>query len=220
MKITNHSLFGAAVMTLGFVVNTPGQVIFNQDFDGGYSGAFGTSSYQGGSPTGTANSVMSGIGNPNNAWQETMTATTWGDYYAGQLQLMTISGNTDPNASDYVLSFDATGSGANQIQLGIQSWQNNYFGGSMIGNASVNETLSAANQWQTFSINIGSLSSFNPTGATWQLNFQLNSWLWGGPGNVDTLTIDNLQLTQVPEPATFALAGFGAAALLIFRRKV
>jgi hypothetical protein len=29
------------------------------------------------------------------------------------------------------------------------------------------------------------------------LEFQVNSWLWGGPGFTDTLTIDNLILTQV-----------------------
>jgi hypothetical protein len=195
------------------------QVIFNQDFDGGYGGAFGTSSYQGGSPALATNLVSAGLGNPNSGWVATMITTTWNDYYAGQLQLMTVSGNTDPVAANYTLSFDAKGTAANNIQLGIQSWQNTYFGGSMIGNATVNQTLAAANQWQTFNINIGSLSGFNPTGATWQLNFQLNSWEWGGPGNVDGLLIDNVKLTAVPEPSTLALAGLGAVALLRLRRR-
>jgi hypothetical protein len=35
----------------------------------------------------------------------------------------------------------------------------------------------------------------------------------------DMLTVDNVKLEIVPEPATFALAGLGAAALLIFRRR-
>jgi hypothetical protein len=132
---------------------------------------------------------------------------------------MTVSGNTDPNPANYVLSFDAYGSRAANIQLGLQSWQNNYFGGSMLINTTLNDALSAANTWQTFSVNLGTISGANPTGATWQLNFQINSWEWGGPGNVNTLTIDNLVLTQIPEPGTLALAGLGVAVLLIFRRK-
>jgi hypothetical protein len=195
------------------------QVVFNQDFDGGYSGAFGTSSYQGGSPALTTNFISAGFGNPNSGWVAAMITTTWGDYYGGQLQLMTVSGNTDPVAANYTLSFDAKGSAAANIQLGIQSWQNNYFGGSMIGSATVNQTLAVADQWQTFNINIGSLSGFNPTGATWQLNFQLNSWEWGGPGNVDGLFIDNIKLTVVPEPSVLALAGLGTVALLRLRRR-
>jgi hypothetical protein len=194
-------------------------VIFNENFDGGYSGAFGTSQYFGGAPTNYANMVVSSGGNPNGAWTAGMTTTTWSDYYAGQLQLMTVSGNADPNPSDYVLSFDARGSRASNIQFGLQSWQNNYFGGSQLINTTLNDALSAADTWQTFSVNLGTIAGANPTGATWQLSFQLNSWEWGGPGNVDTLTIDNIVLTQIPEPSILALAGLGCAALLFFRRK-
>jgi hypothetical protein len=221
MKMPNTlQLVAVAAVLGGFVASAQAQTtIFNQNFDGGYSGAFGTSQYFGGAPTNYANSVVSSGGNPNGAWTATMTTTTWSDYYAGQLQLMTVSGNTDPNPSHYVLSFDAYGSRASNIQLGLQSWQNNYFGGSQLINTTLNDTLGAANTWQTFSVNLGTISGAIPTGATWQVNFQLNSWEWGGPGNVDTLTIDNVLLTQIPEPGMFALAGLGAAALLIFRRK-
>src|SRR5690348_3440203 len=98
MKLINTLLFTASGFLLGgFVTTAQAQVIFDQNFDGGYSGAFGTSSYVGGSPTGTGNSVVASGGNPNGAWTETMTTTSWSDYYAGQLQLMTVSGNSDPN---------------------------------------------------------------------------------------------------------------------------
>jgi hypothetical protein len=215
----SYQLAAMAVVLGGFAAVAPAQIIFNENFDGGYSGAFGTASYMGGSPTAPANAVIVSGGNPNGAWQETMTTTTWGDYYAGQLQLMTVSGNTDPNAADYVLSFDAMGSQAGPIQLGLQSWQNNYFGGSQLINTTLNDALSAANQWQTFTVNLGTIAGANPTGATWQLNFQLNSWQWNGPGNTDTLTVDNIVLTNVPEPGSLALIGLGMAGLIMIRRR-
>jgi hypothetical protein len=214
-----YQLATLAIVLGGFAVTASAQVIFNQNFDGGYSGSFGTAQYLGGSPTAAANALITSGGNPNGAWQETMTTTTWSDFYAGQLQLNTVSGNTDSNPSDYVLSFDAYGSQAAVIQVGLQSWQNNYFGGAQLLNTTLSDQLSAANTWESFSVNLGSISGANPTGATWQLNFQLNSWLWGGPGNTDTLTIDNVVLTAVPEPASVLLAGLGAAALWLFRRK-
>jgi hypothetical protein len=187
-----------AIMLGGLVATARAQTIFNENFDGGYTGTFGTGSYSGGSPTGCTNYVMASGGNPNGAWRETMTATTWGDYYTGQIQLMTVSGNTDPNPSDYVLSFDAKGSQAANIQFIIQTWPDNYYGGSgPVINATVNDQLTAPNTWQTFSVNLGSITGAMPIGATWQLEFQLNSWQWGGPGLTDSLIIDNIILAQV-----------------------
>ena len=58
----------------------------------------------------------------------------------------------------------------------------------------VNDQLTAANTWQTFSVNLGSITAASPIGATWQLDFQLNASQWGGPGLTDTLTIDNIIL--------------------------
>jgi hypothetical protein len=203
---------------LATVSATAQNVIFDENFSGSFP--VGTSSYQGGAPSATSSGVQPTGGNPGGTYVESMTTTTWGDYFAGQLQFY-LSGNTDPNAADYTLSFDAMGSQAGPIQMAIQSWQNIYFGGSQIDNftLSSNPTLGAANTWQTFSINLGSLAGFVPTGVTWQLNFQLNSWLWNGPNNTDTLSIDNIVLTQVPEPATMTLLLLGGAGALRAWRK-
>jgi hypothetical protein len=216
---SRYQLAAMAIVLGGFAAAAQAQVIFNQNFDGGYSGAFGTAQYSGGAPTAIGNAVIGSGGNPNGAWQETMTTTTWSDYYAGQLQLMTVSGNTDPNAADYVFSFDAYGSQAGNIQLGLQSWVGNDFGGAQIINTTLNDQLTIANTWQTFTVNLGTIPGAIPTGATWQLAFQLNSWQWGGPANTDTLTIDNVKLTVVPEPSTVALVGLGMAGLCWLRRR-
>ena len=127
-------------------------------------------------------------------------------------------GELTPRTTDYVLSFDAYGNRTANIQIGLQSWQNNYFGGAQTVNATLNNALAAANTWQTFSVNLGTISGANPTGATWQLNFQLNSWEWGGPANTDTLVIDNVVLSIIPEPASVSLMGLGLAVLWFFRR--
>ena len=190
----------AALAIVLSICAAPGraQVIFDQNFDGGYVGSFENSSYMGGSPTGVTNLVLTTGGNPAGCWRETMTPTTAGDFYTGQLGLMTVSGITDPNPADYVLSFDANGSRAAVIQFIIQTWPNNFFGGSgPVINATTNCQLLAANTWQTFSVNLGSVTTASAVAATWQLEFQINAGSWGGPGFTDTLTIDNLILTQV-----------------------
>lgn len=176
-------------------------IIFNQNFDGGYAGAFGTSSYHGGSPAGTTNQILATGGNPTGCWRETMMATTAGDYYAGQLQLMTVSGNTDTNPSNYEISFDAYGSQAANFQFLIQTWASNYFsGGGPIINVSVNDKLTSANTWQTFKVNLGTLTTASPTGATWQFSLSMSAAQWGGVGPTSTLWIDNLKLTHLANP--------------------
>jgi len=198
---TRYQMAALAIVLGGFAATGPAQTIFDENFDGGYTGSFGTFSYYGGNPAGCTNYVLASGGNPNGCWQETMTATTWSDYYGGMVQLMTVSGNTDPNPSDYVLSFDAYGSQAANIQLAIQTWPNNYFGGTgPVINATTNEQLTTANKWQTFSVNLGSITEAMPIGATWQLAFQLNSWQWSGPSFTDTLTIDNIKLVNIGNP--------------------
>ena len=191
-------LLSLLALTLGLASAAAQNVIFNENFDGGYTGAFGLSHYSGGSPQNVTNLVLASGGNPNGCWQETMTPTSSNDYYAGQVQLMTVTGNSDTNAGNYVLSFDAKGSQAGTIQLSIQTWPSNYFSGpGPVINAGVSEKLSAANTWQTFSVNLGTLTTVSASGATWQLNFSISASQWGGVGPTDVLTVDNLVLTYL-----------------------
>ena len=181
--------------------------IFEENFDGGYVGAFNTGPYSGGNPTGITNSVIASGGNPDGAWQETMTTTTASDYYGGQVQLESVSGNTDTNPADYVVSFDAKGSQAATVKLVIQTWPNPYFGGTgPVVNGSFSAKLNNANTWQTFSFPLSLITQTNPTGATWQFSFQIVASQWGGPGHTDTVTIDNIILKNIVVVPAIALS--------------
>jgi hypothetical protein len=171
--------------------------IFDENFDGGYTGAFSTSQYGGGSPSYVTNMALKSGGNPNGCYEVEMITTTGSDYYSGQVQLSTVSGNTDSNPADYVLSFDGYGSQAGNIQLLIQDWQGDYFEGSQLISAFVNDQLNAADTWQTFSVNLGSVTTASPAGGTWQLSFQINASQWGGAGQTDAIKIDNIILTHL-----------------------
>ena len=169
------SLFAALAVFFGSFAAV-GQTIFNQDFDGGYPGGLGTASYGASAPdapVSPSTAIVSGVGNPNAAFQVSMTTATWSTYYAGQLQEMTVSGNTDPTIANYVLSFDIKGSQAASVQLGLQSWVGQYFGGAQNINVNTSFVLNAADTWQNVSINLGSVApGSNPTGATWQFNYR------------------------------------------------
>jgi len=194
----HHVIIAALVLWAGAALAQT--AIFDENFDGGYTGAFSLSHFSGGNPASTSNQTLTSGGNPNGCWQETMTPTTSGDYYAGQVQLSSVTPNADSNPNDYVLSFDAKGSQAGGIQFGIQSWSGNGFGGTAQISTSVSDQLTTANTWQTFSVNLGTVTTASPSSATWQLNFQIFASGWGGVGPVDTLTIDNIVLTHLSNP--------------------
>lgn len=192
-------------LLLGVASATAQITIFDQDFDGGYAGAFSTGFYSNGVPTKASESVQTSGGNPNGCWLETMTPTNNSTYFVGQLQLMQVAGIVDPNPADYVLSFDAYGNRAGVIQFIVQTWPSNYYGGTgPVINAATNLPLAAANTWQTFHLNLGNLTTASPVAATWQLEFGINSWQWGGARLTDTLKIDNLTLTHLANTALLA----------------
>jgi hypothetical protein len=192
-------------LALGAFRTAAQTTIFDQDFDGGYPGAFGIGSYSGGNPANATNRLETSGGNPNGCWLETMTPADTSTYYVGQVQLMQVSGTVDPNPADYLLSFDAYGSQASPFQLIVQTWPDDYYSGSgPVISAATNVQLTASNSWQTFRINLGNLTTASAVAATWQLEFQINSWQWGGANVTDTLKIDNLILTHLANSSLLA----------------
>jgi hypothetical protein len=107
------------------------------------------------------------------------------------------------------------------VSTTLESWLGD---GTQGINAGISWT--AGPTWQTYSLNLGDIHNSGdpippviPTGATWRIGFGIYAWKWSTTYNPDTLVVDNIRLTLIPEPCTFALLGLGAAALLISRRR-
>jgi len=140
------------------------------------------------------------------------------------------SGNTSANLSDYTLSFQMAiynGVGVNNMQVDLQGWAGLWTTGAFTetgANKIDTSSVVVGGGFQTISVNLGTWaagSGFNPTSQTYQFQLQLNGWelAGGGPQIDETVAIDNLQVTMVPEPSTLALIGLGAASLLALRRR-
>lgn len=224
----------AAVATFTGVSATAQVNIFTQNFDSGLSGSESLSGYKFGDSVTFTYGIVAGVGTGGSAGVELVNNTANnGNGYAGaalQLQERSLTGNTSISLGDYTLSFDAKAT-AGSLQIQIQSWPLANFGGTMTGTLNTapaspgygnDQTLSST--YTHYSLNLGNASvfadpgTFLPTGATWQIAFQLNGGANGSPSQL-TLDLDNIAVIMVPEPATFALAGLAMAALLVFRRR-
>ena len=64
-----------------------------------------------------------------------------------------------------------------------------------------------------------SLAAAISHGSAWGVSSPFSQAVGGGTGTPPSLTAMPSVILSVPEPGTFALAGLGAAALLIFRRR-
>lgn len=202
------------------------QVVFTENFDA----AVGTPANYGAGPGSVTYSSSAPVAS-GQAIRFDMPFDEWGNDRAYQLQLGTLAANTSASLNDYVLSYDLYQTGISSltpgVQLRIEGWADDWFGGAMTGTGSGYLALPAAGEWQSFSVNLGTtlpLGNFNPTSNTWQIIVNPKSWEIGGPvapGSY-TLLIDNVSLTQVPEPSAYAaLAGLaGLGAVCVRRRRV
>lgn len=141
---------------------------------------------------------------------------------AFQYQNGNVTGNSSANLSDYTLSFDAAVNKANGgFALVLQNWTGTFFSGTFSQSQYPTEiTQATPNVFQHYSINLGTLNpGAVPTGATWQIAWQMDEYTFGGAGTGDQMVIDNVQVTMVPEPSSLALGLLGAGCLAVLRRR-
>jgi hypothetical protein len=214
-------------------------IFINENFDPSLSAGANFAFYgPGGDGTSANNGIVAGVGTGGtSAWQIQMTAAAGGSagyaYYGAQYQNGGITGNTSANLSDYTISFDAMVTGGGSLNLQIQSWTGAGFGGTQTGtlntaptNPGYGNDLTLTPTFTHYSLNFGDSSIFQgnngflPNGGTYQIAFQLNGPGAGVSGYTETLEVDNLQVSMVPEPTILALSGMGIslAGMLIRRR--
>jgi hypothetical protein len=208
-------------------ISSIGFNVFQDNFDPQTASAI--TSYLAGDATNVAIGVFFGIGTGGSSALQIKGSVNNGPngygVMAAQWQDQSVSGNTDTNLSDYVLSFDAyvAGDALHQsgggFQLTLQETADQYFGSPFPqGTLQAYQAYQGGSDllvpqsgvWKHFDINLGGPtfkspngynSNFNPTGGTWQIIFQLNSGDWGSePQTGTTLIIDNLILTDLTPP--------------------
>lgn len=222
-----------AAMVAGFVGAAQGQsTIISDSFESYTPGANWLAWASGVTNDTVTIGATTGMGGSQGLTWQADFPSQWSGYIAAQDGFGAVSGNTDPNLNDYVLTFDLavpTGIAVSDLQLNIGGWLNQWYSGaqSSTGAGSINtSSVGVGTGFQQFSVNLGAFTTantgnFNPLDQTWQIQFQINGWqlAGGGPVTGEQMTIDNLQVQVVPEPTTLALAGLGAAGLLAIRRR-
>ena len=129
-----------------------------------------------------------------------MTPTSGSDYYAGQVQLMTVTGKYGTKIPEIMCCPLTPGEPSRHNPVFHPNVAKQLFpgGSGPVINASINEQLNAPGACgRHLSVNLGTLTRASAAGATWQLNFAINASQWGGVGPTDVLTIDNLVLTHL-----------------------
>ncbi|HXC36382.1 MAG TPA: PEP-CTERM sorting domain-containing protein [Candidatus Acidoferrales bacterium] len=236
----NKSAYGAVIaIAAGAALTTQAQtVVFDETFDPLSSNGAVQAGYKFGDTTTDSSGVVAGIGVGGTAgWQTVDTAASGTAGYSGvgaQYQNGLTVAATDPSLGDYVLSFwameSSTGGNTPNLTINIQTWTGTHFGGTMTGNgisagANGAGTISLNSSYTFYSLNLGNSSIFQtvnagfmPNAGTYQVTFQVNGG--GATPYTDTLNVDDLELTIVPEPATLSLCGLGlAGGLMILRRR-
>jgi hypothetical protein len=232
---TTKNVLLAAMLLGGAAITAQAQVsIFNENFDP-LSGA-GAVSVNGdvfGDTTSFSGAVVSGVGvGGTAAIQEVLNAASGSAGYSGanvEYGNGSLSGNTSSSLGDYTLSFDARAN-AGSLRLNLQSWALNgyvnYTGqiSTAPDNPGYGNDLTLNPAYTHYSLNLGntsifqsSVGGFQITGGTLMITFQLDGG--GATPYTDTLDIDNLALTMVPEPVSATLCALGGLAAFAFLRQ-
>lgn len=219
------------MIMLTLATTTNAAQIFTEDFDPLTPGRNIQVAYTFGETTSSSTSVATGAGVTGDSWQ-TVNTTEPGPGFSGvgaQFQFDTITGNTSTNPSDYILSFDAKSDGGS-LNLQIETFEEANFGGSLTGKLNTapddpgfGNDLTLNSAYTRYELNLGDTSVFmsdsgiDMSGGTIQIVFQFNGS--GSAPFTQTLDVDNLTLTMIPEPATFLLLSAGVLGLVGMRRR-
>ena len=146
-----------------------------------------------------------------------------------QYQHKVAAGNTSTNNSDYTLDFDMKADGGS-VLLNIQTWLGQNFAGGMTGTISTAPAagfgmdMPGTPGYTHYSVNLGDASifhtiqpTFNPAGGTYQITFQFDGT--GQAPFTQTLDVDNLSLSMVPEPASLVLLGLAVPGIALAARR-
>lgn len=203
-------------------------VVWSQNFNSLALGAYGNTTDYANDPT-TPALPANNIVAPGNGGGQAM-ALTFNALSGTTVNLQTAtptyaaSGNTSVNLADYTLSFDmaiqgvdiSTGYGG--LQISVQN------GGGIFGPSAVSPFVtpaagSAGSGYHPYSFNLGTFTgSLNPTSAN--LAFGIGVVAYGNnmTASPETLLVDNIQISMVPEPSTFAVIAAGLGLVAGWRR--
>jgi hypothetical protein len=221
------SLFGTLMVCS--LSSAPAQIILQETYDTSSTPNGGNAlAWSGGNIANTSVTYTdgAGVGGTRGVLFVNDFQQQWNGYIAYQYQNGSVTGNTDPNLSDYVVSFDLNVQGTpfNDIQLNVQSA--NAWPGPWAGTGAGAIPVSATTGFQHVSVNLANSSiwsadALNPTCSIFQLQFQLNGWqlAGGGPALGEQVALDNVTLALVPEPASLLLTGLGLAGWFLARRR-
>jgi hypothetical protein len=229
-RILGLAIVAFLAALVGAVAPTFGAVIFSESFDpaNGPNTAI-QAAYSFGDTTARSSAIGVGTGvGGTNSWETVNTTSANGNNFSGvgaQYQHKVTTGNTSTNLSDYTLSFDAKADGGS-LNLQIQTWNGpNFSGGGPTGtintapaNPGFGNDLTLNPQYTHYSLNLGdtnvfkgNAAGFNPTGGTYQIAFQFDGS--GTAPFTQTLDVDNLTLSMVPEPMSIVLLGLAVPGL-------
>jgi hypothetical protein len=200
-------------------------VVWSQNFDSLTLGAYGTTTDFVNDPTTPALPVNNIVADPYTSGQAM--ALTFNALSGTTVNLQTAiptyaaSGNTSVNPADYTLSFDLAVQGVNLamgyggLEISVQN------GGGIFGPHLLFDFLTpaaapaAGSGYMHFSYNLGTFSgALNPSSASLAFGLGVIGYGNGMTANPETLLVNNVQITVVPEPSTFAMLAVGGFGLL------